>query len=99
MSDSQLKKTDAISVLGKLHAAVNRHDPETISSLCARDVQWEDPAAPHTLHGSNQVVAFHRDIMFPALPDVHIEVIDGPYFSLDYDGIAMRLGISGTMTG
>ena len=37
--------------------------------------------------------------MFPALPDTHIELVDGPYLSLDGNGVAARLRISGTMTG
>lgn len=45
------------------------------------------------------VLGFHRDIMFPALPDTHIELIDGPYVAVDGRGVATRLRISGTMTG
>ena len=37
--------------------------------------------------------------MFPALPDAHVELIDGPYLSLDGMGVAVRLRIRGTMTG
>jgi predicted ester cyclase len=89
----------ARAFLARLHAAVNAHDAEALGALCAAQVQWEDPAAPHTLRGRDAVVAFHRDIMFPALPDVHIELIDGPYLAPDGTGIAARLRIGGTMTG
>lgn len=85
--------------LRRLHAAVNAHDAEAVAALCAEDVVWEDPAAPHTLQGRAEVLAFHRDIMFPALPDTHIAIIDGPYLALDGQGIAARLRITGTMTG
>lgn len=37
--------------------------------------------------------------MFRALPDVRIELIDGPYLALDGTGVSARLRISGTMTG
>jgi len=37
--------------------------------------------------------------MFRAIPDVRIELVDGPYLSLDGAGAAVRLRISGTMTG
>lgn len=42
---------------------------------------------------------FHSDIMFPALPDTRIELIDSPQLALDGTGEATRLRISGTMTG
>jgi predicted ester cyclase len=85
--------------LQRLHAAVNAHDAPAIAALCCDDVVWEDPAAPQTLHGRDAVLRFHRDIMFPALPDVCVELVDGPYLSLDGAGVAARLRISGTMTG
>jgi hypothetical protein len=37
--------------------------------------------------------------MFRALPDVRVTLIDGPFLSLDRTGIAVRLRITGTMTG
>ena len=85
--------------LQRLHAAVNAHDAPAIAALCSDDVVWEDPAAPETLRGRDAVLCFHRDVMFPALPDVRVEVIDGPYLSLDGASVAARLRISGTMTG
>jgi predicted ester cyclase len=85
--------------LHRLHAAANAHDADAVAALCGDDIVWEDPAAPQTLHGRDAVLRFHRDIMFPALPDAHIELIDGPYLSLDGAGVAARLRISGTMSG
>jgi len=85
--------------LQHLHAAVNAHDPQAVAALCCEDVVWEDPAAPETLHGRDAVLRFHRDIMFPALPDARIELIDGPYLALDGRGVAARLRIIGTMSG
>jgi hypothetical protein len=89
----------ARSFLGCLHSAVDAHDADAVAALCAESVLWDDPAAPHPLHGRAEVLAFHRDVMFPALPDTHIELIDGPYLALDGTGVAARLRISGTMTG
>lgn len=85
--------------LQRLHAAANAHDADAVAALCCDDVVWEDPAAPETLYGRDAVRQFHDDIMFPSLPDTHIELIDGPYFALDGTGVAARLRISGTMTG
>ena len=85
--------------LQRLQSAANAHDAQAVASLCCADVVWEDPAAPHTLRGRDAVQRFHSDIMFPALPDTHIELIDGPYLALDGTGVAARLRISGTMTG
>jgi hypothetical protein len=68
----------ASQFLQSLHAAVNAHDAPAIAALCCDDVVWEDPAAPQTLHGRDAVLRFHRDIMFPALPDTRIELVDGP---------------------
>jgi hypothetical protein len=36
------------------------------------------------------VLRFHRDVMFPALPDMRIELIDGPHLALDGTGVAAR---------
>lgn len=85
--------------LRRLHATVNAHDANALAALCCEDITWEDPAAPSTLHGRAAVLGFHRDIMFPALPDVRVELIDEPYLSLDGRSIAARLRIRGTMTG
>lgn len=85
--------------LERLHAAVNAHDAQALSKLCCEDVIWDDPAAPEPLHGREAVYRFHRDIMFRAIPDVKIDVVDGPYLSLDGTGVAVRLRIGGTMTG
>lgn len=85
--------------LRRLHGAANAHDADAVAALCCVDVVWEDPAAPETLHGRDAVRHFHRDIMFPALPDTHIDLIDGPYIALDGTGVAARLRVSGTMTG
>ena len=85
--------------LERLHGAANAHDASAVAALCCTAVVWDDQAATHTLHGRDAVQRFHSDIMFPALPDTHIELVDGPYLSLDGTGVAARLLISGTMTG
>jgi len=85
--------------LRRLRAAVNAHDAQPVAALCCNDIVWVDPAAPETLHGRDAVMRFHRDIMFPALPDAQVELIDGPYLAPDGAGAAVRLRISGTMTG
>lgn len=85
--------------LGRLHGAASSRDPDAIAALCAQHVVWEDPAAPHTLRGREAVRSFHRDIMFVALPDTRIELLEGPYLALDGSGLAARLRITGTMTG
>lgn len=85
--------------LQRLHTAASARDPDAVAALCTEEVVWEDPAAPHTLRGREAVRSFHRDVMFVALPDTRIELIDGPYLALDGSGVAARLRISGTMTG
>ena len=95
----QVDERFARQFLERLHGAVNRHDAQAVAELCAEDVVWEDPAAPELLRGREAVHRFHRDIMLRAIPDVRIELVDGPYLSLDGTGIAVRLRISGTMTG
>jgi predicted ester cyclase len=85
--------------LERLYAAVNAHDANAITALCTEDVVWEDAAASQSLHGREAVYRFHRDIMFRAHPDVRIELVDGPYLSLDGARIAVRSRITGTMTG
>ncbi len=95
----QLDEAVAREFLKRLHAAVNAHDAGPVAALCAEDVVWEDPAAQEPLHGREAVFRFHRDMMFRALPDVRIELIEGPFLALDRTGVAVRLRIAGTMTG
>jgi predicted ester cyclase len=83
----------------RLHAAVNEHDAAAIAALCTEDVLWHDPAAPGPLSGRDAVKRFHDEVMFRALPDVRIELIEGPFVSADGTGIAVRTRISGTLTG
>lgn len=85
--------------LHRLYAAVNAHDAHAVSALCGEGVVWEDPGAAQTLYGRDAVLSFHRDTLFPAFPDMVIELLDGPYLSLDGTGVAARLRLSGTMTG
>jgi predicted ester cyclase len=102
MSTGRLSVIDAPfarQFLHRLLAAVNAHDPEALAALCCVDIVWEDPAAPSTLHGRAAVLSFHRDIMFPALPDVHVELLDEPCLSLDGTSVGARLRMRGTMTG
>lgn len=89
----------ARSFLERLHAAVNAHDAEAVAALCGENVVWKDPAAPEPLRGREAVCRFHRELMFLALPDVRVELIDGPYIALDGMSVAVRLRVRGTMTG
>ncbi|MEQ8743009.1 ester cyclase [Parasphingorhabdus sp.] len=82
-----------------LHAAVNGHDAAAVAAMCCEDVTWDDPAASTPLRGRDAVYRFHHETMFRALPDVRMELIDGPYLALDGTGVSARLRISGTMTG
>jgi hypothetical protein len=45
------------------------------------------------------VYRFHHDVLFRAIPDVRVELLDGPYLSVDRGGVAVLLRIRGTMTG
>lgn len=90
---------NAYRLLEQLHAAVNAHDAEAVAALCSEHVVWDDPAVPQALHGREAVLQFHRDVMFRALPDVQVELIDGPYLAEDGASVAVRLRITGTMTG
>ena len=92
-------ESSARAFLDRLHAAVNRHDADALAALCVDDVLWDDPAAAEPLRGREAVRRFHRDMMFQALPDVRVELIDGPYFALGGSRVAVRLRIAGTMTG
>jgi ketosteroid isomerase-like protein len=85
--------------IARLHGAVNAHDANAIAALCTDDIEWIDPASADALHGRDAVARFHREGMFAALPDVKIELIDGPYVAGDAAGIAVRTRIRGTMTG
>lgn len=88
-----------MALVTRLHEAVNRHDADAIAELCTPDVQWIDPAAGGVLDGREAVFRFHRDVMFRAIPDVQLRLLDGPLVSRDAMSIAVRTAISGTMTG
>jgi ketosteroid isomerase-like protein len=85
--------------LEKLYDAVNRHDAEAIAALCTEDIHWEDPAAPDLLRGRDAVRRFHEEVMFRALPDVRITLVEGPFLSADKTAIAVQTRITGTQTG
>lgn len=85
--------------LRQFHGAINAHDASAIAALCHENVVWEDPAAPHTLHGRDEVLSFHKDTMFRALPNARVELIDGPYLMVAKNRISVRLQISGRMDG
>jgi predicted ester cyclase len=70
-----------------------------VAALCGEHVVWTDPGAPQTLLGREAVRRFHRDTLFPAFADLRIELLDGPYLSLDGSGVAARLRLHGTMSG
>jgi steroid delta-isomerase-like uncharacterized protein len=89
----------ATDFVERLYAAVNAHDAEGVAALCAEEIVWVDPAAPEPLRGREAVRRFHRDIMFRSLPDARIELVSGPYLSLDRTQVAVRSRITGTMTG
>jgi predicted ester cyclase len=91
--------TRAADFIARLHDAVNRHDAERIAQLCAAAVIWTDPAALAPLHGRAAVRRFHAEQMFRAIPDVNLQMIDGPYLSACGTRIAARVRIGGTMTG
>lgn len=94
-----IDETFARGFLARLHRAVNAHDADAVAALCCEDVVWDDPAAPGPLRGREAVRRFHAETMLRALPDVRVEMIDGPYLALDGQGVSARLRISGTMTG
>ncbi len=95
----QIDEPFARQFLQRIYAAVNAHDATAVAALCAQDVLWEDPAAHEPLRGRDAVYRFHHEGMFRALPDVSVTLIDGPYLSFDRTGIAVRLRMTGTMTG
>lgn len=89
----------ARELLERLYAAVNAHDAAEVAALCSADVVWEDSAAPGPLYGRDAVYEFHRDLLFRSLPDVRVTLVDGPYFAREGGDVAVRLRITGTMTG
>jgi len=95
----RLDSQSASDLLRRLHAAVNAHDAAAVAALCSDEVCWTDPAALDPLQGREAVYRFHQDVVFRALPDVSVELIDGPYLAVNGSGVAARLRIRGTMTG
>ena len=90
---------DVRTRLETLFQAFNDHDPETILTLCAEDVVWEDPNMPAPLIGWEPVADLLAN-QFTAFPDMHfpkeeIEI----YRSLDGRKAAARWHMVATMTG
>jgi predicted ester cyclase len=86
-------------MIARLHEAANRHDAGLVAQLCTEHVVWTDPAAAQPLRGREAVRRFHAQMMFRAMPDVSLRIIDGPYVSECGTRLAARVLISGTMTG
>jgi predicted ester cyclase len=89
----------AAGLIARLHEAANRHDADLVAQLCTEHIVWTDPAAAQPLRGRAAVRRFHAQMMFRAMPDVSLRIIDGPLVSECGTRLATRVLISGTMTG
>ncbi len=78
-------------------AAWNSHDADGVLGFMTSDVVYDHPAWPVTMHGHGEVRLFMQ-AGWRTFPDLHIEVIEGPYL-LGQDKAAFRWRGTGTMTG
>ena len=85
--------------LDRLRVAINSQDADRLASLCTEDVVWEDPGAPEPLRGREAFRDYHRKVLFRAFPDAQVELVDGPYVSLNGTKAAARWRFVGTMLG
>lgn len=61
--------------------AYNSHDADAFVALMTEDVVVEHSAAPAPMHGRAEVSAFYANT-WKSLPDITLELIDGPFFHL-----------------
>jgi predicted ester cyclase len=77
---------------------LNSHDPDRVKQMFTKSVVFEDSAWPTVMHGPDEV----REMLvsrWRSFPDLRFDVVEGPYLSEDRGHLAVKLELTGTMTG
>jgi len=105
MTDSQLRPISAgldrasvESLAQRWLQALNSHDPEQVVALCAPDVVFSHSTWPTTMRGHDDVWAWFTN-NWRAVPDMRVELADGPFPLPDQPKVAYQWRIIGTHTG
>lgn len=78
--------------------AWNGHDADTIVSLCAEDVVWDDPSLPEPVQGRDAVRKYVGDV-WTTFPDLTFTLPEPPLVAVDGPRAAQVWQMSGTMLG
>jgi steroid delta-isomerase-like uncharacterized protein len=78
--------------------AWNAHEVETLLSMCARDVFFDEPSLPTPARGREEVRSFLQ-ATFEAYPDMRIDVLGPPVLIDGSTSVLSRYRVSATMTG
>lgn len=78
--------------------AWNSHDPERLLALMTADVVYDDAAWPELMRGHADVRRF-LDSIWTAIPDLRLELVDGPHLSRQRAAASFYWSATGTLTG
>lgn len=78
--------------------AWNSHQAERVLSLVTEDAEVRDDSWPQTMHGHDDVRVFLA-ALWRAVPDMHFELLDGPYVIPGEPRAAFHWRGGGTFTG
>ncbi|MYR08542.1 hypothetical protein GTV32_20515 [Gordonia sp. SID5947] len=76
----------------------NTHDPDLFTSVMTDDVVFEHSGAPTTLYGRGQVGGYYTTV-WTAIPDLTLELADGPFFHPRAPRVSFAWAAAGTHTG
>jgi SnoaL-like protein len=79
-------------------AAWNAQEVEAIVSMCADDLELDDPALPEAMHGQAGIRTFAVDT-FATFPDLRLEALEPPCPSRSGTGAWFPYRMTGTMSG
>ncbi|HEX8854926.1 MAG TPA: ester cyclase [Thermoleophilaceae bacterium] len=77
---------------------LNSRDPERVPDMFTPKVIFEDSAWLTVMHGPDEI----KEMLvsrWNAFPDLHFRVIEGPYATDDTSHMAVKMRLTGTMSG
>lgn len=98
-TSATLDPDDVRALLEAVRDSFNAKDAEAMRSLLQPDVEFEHVAAPEPLRGREAVLAFYADGVWPAVSNMHLKLVDGPFLHPDAPHVMVAWEFSGTHTG
>jgi steroid delta-isomerase-like uncharacterized protein len=79
--------------------AFNSHDADRFVALMTEDVVFDHSASPTTMRGRAEVRSFYADNTWKAVPDLRLELDDGPFLHPHAPRYSLAWRAVGTHTG